>query len=53
MTVIDAVANSVYTLTDFLDDLEGAPDCNGAFSATNPVNGATWGGVKELYRSNN
>jgi hypothetical protein len=49
MSVLAGPPSSPYTLSDFEDDLAGAPDCGGAFAATSPVEGSTWGGVKALY----
>jgi hypothetical protein len=51
MMVRTGPPNSTYTFTNFEDDLSGAPDCDGEFSAVNPVAVGTWGSVKELFRS--
>jgi hypothetical protein len=49
MTVLLTPAVSTYLFTNFEDDLAGAPDCQGEFSATNPVLPGTWGRIKGVF----
>ncbi len=50
MSINDPADTVTYEFANFVDDLAGAPNCQGLFrSSTDPVEAVTWGRVKRHY----